>query len=53
MQVQFQGAKDSFKMNLKEKIMDKERNQVLIGKLTSQMKKIGLTVSAKLSLNLS
>ena len=53
MQVRFREVRDSFKMSLRGKIMDKEQSQVLIGKSTNQMKKVDLTASAKLSPNFS
>ena len=52
MQILYQEVKDNFRMNLEEKIMEKGPSQVLIGKSTNLMKKINLTTSAKLSLNL-
>jgi hypothetical protein len=48
MKVQFQKEKDSFKIQIKEKTMEKEQSQALIGKSASQIKKSSSTISSTL-----
>ncbi len=48
MKVQSQEEKDSFKIQIKEKTMEKEQSQALIGKSASPIKKSSSTISVTL-----